>query len=176
MMTITILPEESNSYRALSGDKESTGRTMGEALDALRSQLTEEESGTLVIVQNYKPDQFFEAEQQERLTELMRLHKANSLTEEEEGELASLVEAELHGAMERAEVIEVLPAHFINLSEAVSRFEIALIKRALKLMQGNLPEAAKLLYIKPSTLHAMLKRHHIDLEEFEPARAQRRRR
>lgn len=103
MTTITILPEKSDSYRAVAGDKESTGRTAGEALDALTSQLEDEESGTLVIVQNYKPDQFFNAAQQERLTELMQLHKADKLSPEEENELESLVEAELNGAQQRVE-------------------------------------------------------------------------
>ena len=72
MTTITILPEKADSYRAVAGDKESTGRTAGEALDALTSQLEDEESGTLVIVQNRKPDEFFDAAQQARLTELMQ--------------------------------------------------------------------------------------------------------
>ena len=105
MTTITILPEKNNSYRARAGDKESTGRTAGEALDALASQLADEERGTLVIVQNYKADQFFNAAQQERLTELMQLRKAGNLSPEEEGELESLVEAELEGARRRAEQI-----------------------------------------------------------------------
>lgn len=49
MTTITILPEKADGYRAVTADKESTGRTAGEALDALTSQLTDDESGTLVI-------------------------------------------------------------------------------------------------------------------------------
>lgn len=105
MVTITILPEESDRYRALSGDKESTGRTAGEALDALTSQLTEEEGGALVIVQTHKPDQFFNAAAQERLTELMRLREARSLTAKEEGELEFLVEWELLGARARAKAM-----------------------------------------------------------------------
>lgn len=103
MTNILILPEEGDSYRAVSGDKESTGRTPGQALDALRSQLTEEESGTLVIVQDYKPDRFFDAAQQERLAELKQLRDAGSLTAEDEEELESLVEVELRGATQRAE-------------------------------------------------------------------------
>lgn len=105
MKNILILPEESDSYRALSGDKESTGRTPGQALDALTSQLTEEESGTLVILQRYMPDRFFDAGQQKRLADLMRLREAGSLTAEDEGELESLVEAELRGAAQRAEAM-----------------------------------------------------------------------
>ena len=108
MVTITILPE-SDRYRALSGDKESTGRTAGEALDALTSQLAEGEGGTLVIVQTHKPDRFFGAAQQERLAELMRLREAGGLTAEDERELEGLVEAELRGARERAD--DMLSGH-----------------------------------------------------------------
>lgn len=75
------------------------------ALDALTSQLAEEESGTLVIVQNPKADEFFSAMQQERLTALMQLHEAGNLSTEEERELKRLVEAELDGARQRAEAL-----------------------------------------------------------------------
>ncbi len=103
MTTITILPEKTDSYRAVAGDKESTGRTAGEALDALASQLEDEESGTLVIVQNHRADEFFNPTQQQRLTELVERRSAGSLSTEEERELESLVEAELDGARRRAE-------------------------------------------------------------------------
>lgn len=102
MTTITILPEKSDTYRALAGEKESTGRTAGEALDALTAQLADGESGTLVIVQNHKPDTFFNAAEQARLTELMRLRAAGSLSPAERQELESLVAAELDGARRRA--------------------------------------------------------------------------
>ena len=54
MTTITILPERTDSYRAVAGDKESTGRTAGEALDAITLQLEDEESGMLVIMLNHE--------------------------------------------------------------------------------------------------------------------------
>lgn len=98
-----ILPEKIDSYRALAGDKESVGRTAGEALDALTSQLEEEESGTLIIVQKRKADAFFSEAQQTRLTKLMRLRRSETLSSEEERELEGLVEAELDGARQRAE-------------------------------------------------------------------------
>lgn len=102
MTTITITPEKTDSYRAITGNKESTGRTAGEALDALTSQLSADESGTLVIVQNHKADGFFSAVQQERLTELMQRRSARPLSTVEERELESLIEAELDGARRRA--------------------------------------------------------------------------
>jgi predicted Zn-dependent protease with MMP-like domain len=105
MTTITILPEKEDSYRALAGDRESTSRTAGEALDALTPQLSDEEGGTLVIVQNHKPDEFFNAAQQERLTELKQLRQARTLSSEEERELESLIEAEIGGARRRAEAL-----------------------------------------------------------------------
>jgi hypothetical protein len=105
MTTITILPEKADTYRAVAGDKESTGRTAGEALDALTSQLADEEGGTLVIVQNQKADQFFSAAQQRRLAELMSLREAGTASAEDERELEGLVEAELDGARRRAEAL-----------------------------------------------------------------------
>ena len=105
MTTITIQPEKDDSYRAVAGDKESTGRTAGEALDALTSQLADNEGGTLVIVQNRKADQFFNAAQQERLAELMRLREAGTVSQEDEKELEGLIEAELDGARRRAEAL-----------------------------------------------------------------------
>ncbi|HEX8491657.1 MAG TPA: hypothetical protein VF658_02340 [Pyrinomonadaceae bacterium] len=102
MTTITILPEKNDSYRAVAGDKESTGRTAGEALDALSSQLAEEESGTLIIVLQSKADQFFNATQQARLAELMQRRSAGILSTEEETELEALIQIELDGARRRA--------------------------------------------------------------------------
>lgn len=102
MTTITILPEEKN-FRAVAGKKESIGRTAGEALDALTAQLDEEESGTLVIIQNRRSDKFFNASQQNRLTSLMEKRKTGTLSAAEEAELEKLVEAELNCARQRAE-------------------------------------------------------------------------
>lgn len=102
MMTITILPERDNSYRAIAGNKESTGRTAGEALDALTAQLEEEEGGAFIVIPKPKADQFFDAAQQQRLTELMQLRNQGALPAEDERELESLVEAELRGAKLRA--------------------------------------------------------------------------
>ncbi len=105
MTTITILPEETNSYRALAGDKESVGRTAGEALDALTSQLTEDESGTLIIVQNHRADQFFNATQQARLLQLTARRDMNELSVEEAQELEILIKLELDGAQHRAKTM-----------------------------------------------------------------------
>src|SRR5919206_483249 len=105
MTTITILPENSDRYRALAGDKESTGRTAGEALDALTSQLADDESGMLVIVRSRRADQFFSGAQQERLAELMGLRESGTASPEDENELEGLIEAELDGARRRAEAL-----------------------------------------------------------------------
>lgn len=103
MTTIAILPEKPGSYRAVTGNKESTGRTAGEALDALAVQLPDDDNGTLVIVQNYKADRFFNVAQQRRLNELMALRAERNLNVAEETELEELVEAELDGARIRSE-------------------------------------------------------------------------
>jgi hypothetical protein len=105
MTTISILPEKTGIYRAVTGNKESTGHTAGEALDALAAQLQDDEAGTLIIVQNYKADRFFNVAQQKRLTELTNLRRQKRLTPSEETELEDLVEAELNGARQRAETL-----------------------------------------------------------------------
>lgn len=111
-MTITILPEgvgkDGVTYRAISGARQSEGKTAGEALDALAKQLNEEEAGTLVIVQSLRPDRFFTAQQQERLGELMTRWRSardvnGSLKPEEQAELETLIEVELNAAIRRAE-------------------------------------------------------------------------
>jgi hypothetical protein len=114
MTTVTILPELSEqngvAYRAVSGKIQAVGRSAGEALDALTPQLDEEESGTLVIVQNLRADRFFSAQQQQRLTELMARWRAardtqSALPPDEQAELEALTEAEIEAAAQRAKAM-----------------------------------------------------------------------
>jgi hypothetical protein len=70
-MTVTILPvsdtEGKLSFQAVSGNKSSLGKTPGEGLDAISVHLSDEEDGTLVVVQNFRPDRFFSVSEQRRL-------------------------------------------------------------------------------------------------------------
>jgi len=111
MTTIAILPENPGSplstYRAIAGNKQSSGKTAGEALDAIAAQLEEPDAITLIVLQHPHPDRFFTAEQQARLSELMtRWRQARdagqALSVEEQNELGALVEAELRAATARA--------------------------------------------------------------------------
>ena len=111
MTSVTILPVPSGqggvSYCAASNGKRSQGATAGEALDALTAQLDDAQKGSLVIVQDWRPDEFFTAEQQHRLAELMARWRASresgtQLSGEEEAELDALVDAELEGAAARS--------------------------------------------------------------------------
>jgi hypothetical protein len=112
MTTITIVPESpgapATKYRAVAGKAQAVGKTAGEALDALTSQLGEDtESGMVLVVQFRRPDAFFTAEQQERLQQLMtRWREARdsggALPPEEQSELDALVEAELRASAARA--------------------------------------------------------------------------
>jgi len=110
MTKVAILPEPAESgqvtYRAIAGRQQSTGKTAGEALDALTASLPEGEAATLVIVQHQRPDQFFTAEQQTRLNELMARwrsvrDRSAGLPPGEQAELDALVEAEVRAAGER---------------------------------------------------------------------------
>lgn len=110
MTKIAILPEPTETgvaYRAIAGAKQSVGKTAGEALDALTGALPTEELGTLVIVQHFRPDRFFTAQQQERLTDLMARWRTardcgSRLSALEQSELDALIEAEVCAASQRA--------------------------------------------------------------------------
>jgi hypothetical protein len=96
------------TYRAVAGGTQSMGRTAGEALDALATQLPEEGGGTLIIVRDLRPDRHFTAEQRRRLEQLMGRWRAardagEALPAAEQGELERLVDAEVQAAAERAD-------------------------------------------------------------------------
>src|SRR5438552_8184575 len=110
MTKIAILPEPSvggTVYPAVAGARQAVAKTVGGALDALTAQLSPEESGTLVVVQNHRADQFFTAQQQQRLEELMGRWRAargsgKSLSPSAQTELSALVDAEVRASGERA--------------------------------------------------------------------------
>lgn len=111
MTTISILPEplpaSGKKYRAIAGKQQSVGDTPGEALDALTSQMSDQESGTLLVVQQMRPDRFFNETQQKRLAELMTRWRTardqgTALSAAEQAELEQLTAAELEAATHRA--------------------------------------------------------------------------
>jgi hypothetical protein len=111
MTTVAILPiSDPNGerlYRAVAGDKQSTGKTAGQALDALSIQLETEEPSTMLIIQSFQPDSLFNAERQQRLTELMNLwrtaqNQGQEISPDYQAELDTLVEAELKAAITRS--------------------------------------------------------------------------
>jgi hypothetical protein len=114
MTRVTILPVPTKSgkpsYFAVAGDKQSFGKSAGEALDALTEQLDEEQSSTLVIVQHLQPDAFFGVAEQQQLEELMLRWRIardqnQSLPAAEQAALEKLIEAELHASAARTETM-----------------------------------------------------------------------
>lgn len=110
MTTVVILPESGNGkrFRALAGEKESFGSTMGEALDALADDLYETEEQAVVLVQDFRPDEFFDEAQQRRLSFLMaKWRSARDRGEvfptSEQEELEELIEIELEASGKRAQ-------------------------------------------------------------------------
>jgi hypothetical protein len=111
MTRVTVLKDgaddQAGSYRAVGGHAQATGRTVGEAVDALAAQLPEDQAATLLIVRDLRPDRFFPAERRRRLDELMVRWRAGrdsgtTLPAEERAELERLVEEEVRAAAERA--------------------------------------------------------------------------
>ena len=110
MNKVAILPVPDASgemtYHALSGEKQSHGRTAGKALDRLTAQLREDDAGTMVVIQHQRADAFFNEVQQRRLGELMARWRAArdsgaDLSAEEQAELDSLVEEEVRAKADR---------------------------------------------------------------------------
>ena len=111
MTNVSIFPEPSAQgeleYRAFAAGRQAIARTAGAALDALMEQLPADEAGTLVIVQNHRADEFFNASQQQRLGEMMATWRAArdagaTLAPAEQAELEALVDAEVKASGERA--------------------------------------------------------------------------
>lgn len=114
MTTVTIFPvptkKGTRSYFAIAGKKQSFGKTAGAALDALTQQLSEREAGTLVIIQNQFPDEFFGEEQKKRLASLMdqwreARERGETLPEQEQALLDQLIETELLASANRTKAI-----------------------------------------------------------------------
>jgi hypothetical protein len=108
---VSILPEPRQGgetrYRAIAADHQTVGKTPGEALDALTALLPASDAGTLIVVQNLRPDALFTAQQQERLRTLMERWRTardsgDALPPEEHAELEALTDAELRAATARA--------------------------------------------------------------------------
>lgn len=115
MTSIVIPPIHSESGRlsfsAIAGNKRAKGKTASEALDVLNEQLGNNDSTTLIVLQNYRPDRFFTSEQQERLNVLMKLWRSTKdsgeeLPQKQQDELDSLMEQELLAAAKRATALK----------------------------------------------------------------------
>lgn len=113
MTTILILQEQPQQgklrYKAVFGRHHAVGATPGAALDALEHDLPAD-SGTVVILQRFKPDRYFDDLQQARLTDLMaRLQvsrlQGRDLAPHEMAELEVLIERELRATALRSEDI-----------------------------------------------------------------------
>ena len=110
MATVSILPISSPNgetlYQAVAGKLTSLGKTAGQALDALTAQLDNTESPTLLVLQSFQPDQFFNETQQAQLTELMlqwrnARDQGQPLAIAQQQQLEDLVEAKLQATIAR---------------------------------------------------------------------------
>jgi hypothetical protein len=114
MATVSVFPDSAGSparlYRAIAGDRQAVGLTVGGAVDAVTEPMGEPTETTVVIVQPMRPDRFFGAEQIRRLRELMTKWRAaldagTVLPADEQAELNGLVQAELEAMIERTKAL-----------------------------------------------------------------------
>lgn len=114
MTTVVVLPNNQNGkhFRAISGEKESFGETVGEALDAITAELELNGINAVVYVQDFRPDEFFTETQKLRLDKLMEKwrnanDKGESLPDDEQSELEKLIDVEMEGSGKRAEKLAI---------------------------------------------------------------------
>ena len=104
MPTISVLPDSPHGYRAIAGDRQASGLTVGQAVDGLGPQPDET---TLIIVQPQRPDTFFPADKRSALESLMGQWRAardagRSLDAADQSALDTLVREEVEAAGRRA--------------------------------------------------------------------------
>lgn len=107
MTDIVLVPENPPTYRAIAGQAQAVGATAGQALDAVMAQLGGPENTTLVVIRPMQPDEWFTAEQRQRLADLMIRWRVardagTQLPPDDQAELDALVRAELQAAAERS--------------------------------------------------------------------------
>ena len=111
MKTIAILPipspDGSPVYHAISGDKQSSGNTAGQALDALTAQLSDTDFGGTIVLQSFRGDPYFSEAQKQRLAELMAAwrdarDRGVEFDRQLQTELEALTETELKAASDRS--------------------------------------------------------------------------
>ncbi len=112
-MRTVIVTAENNKFRARLDEQESYGQTIGQAIDALNEKFENFDNKTLYILQKFQPDEFFNAEQQKQMSELMdKLRLAQEgkgeFSLEEKVELENLVAAELEGSGNRVKKLAEL--------------------------------------------------------------------
>lgn len=103
MTAIAIRPELKSSgaarFRAVAGEHQSVGPTMGAALDALTADWGDDVREATVLIQRFQPDVFFTEAQQTRMQDLLARRAA--LTPEERAELELWVDTELDATIAR---------------------------------------------------------------------------
>lgn len=103
MTSIAVRPEAGEAgeprFRAIAGDRQSVGRTMGEALDALVADWADDVHETAVLIQRFRPDAYFTEAQHRRMRDL--LDRRAALTAAERAELEALIDAELDATVAR---------------------------------------------------------------------------
>lgn len=103
MAPIAVRPDAQSEgerrFRAVAGERQSVGRTMGEALDALVAESGGVLEETAVFIQCFRADAYFTEAQQLRMREL--LGRRDSLSAGERGELEALLDAELDATVAR---------------------------------------------------------------------------
>ena len=114
MTTVAILPvlppgKTVRRYEAVAGQRRAEGAAIGGALDAITSQMADDEAPGMVVVQTMEADASFTEAQRGRVQELMeqwrRDRDADRLPCGAHAELEQLVDEELEGTIVRSRAL-----------------------------------------------------------------------
>ncbi|MGZ8216638.1 hypothetical protein [Methylomagnum sp.] len=104
MTAIAIRPVQKGAgepqFRAIAGNRQTVGRTMGEALDALTAEWNDSTGETVVLIQRFQPDAYFTQAQHDRMQAL--LARRHALSGEERQELEALIDSEVNATVARS--------------------------------------------------------------------------
>lgn len=106
MTAVAILPitnpDGQTTYQAISGNHSATGKTAGEALDALNAQCTDLTQTPYLTFWSLHSDEFFSAVQQNRLAQLMNQWR---IARDQNQTLPTTSQDELEAAIARTQAL-----------------------------------------------------------------------
>jgi hypothetical protein len=144
-IAIAIRTEEKETgehrFRAIAGNRQPIGRTMGEALDAHTAEWGDSIPETVVLIQRFQPDSYFTQVQYDRMQALLASHTA--LTPPSRAPNASYV----HTSSERATLVGRTPVGRATIKRLQMNRTQQVTARRRGIQLGLFPQPGAMYYV-----------------------------